>query len=270
MPLHTRRVLLQIAPSSGPAVELEGLRIRFRVKRHVGKLDGAQLDVWGLALDTYGQIARSDTVTRLVAGYVGSTGELLQGTTVAGSLRRVVQDGEVVTTWQVQEAAYRFAGVILSASWQGSVTATELLDYVADAVGLSRVQQALPRVPTYARGYVLSGSARDALRALAADCGCSPSVQSARLVLVPLDGSPARVRGLVLAPDSGLLGWPEQSDKGRVRVRSLLQPGLLPGDAYRVGGSTLTGDYVAEEVEHAGDSGWAEEYETVVTGRPRK
>jgi hypothetical protein len=45
-----------------------------------------------------------------------------------------------------------------------------------------------------------------------------------------------------------------------------MQPGILPGDTYRLGGDTLAGDYVAEQVEHAGDL-WGAEWYSYVTGR---
>jgi hypothetical protein len=265
-----RLASLQIQPSTGSGVEIDGLRVRFRVTRLPGKQDSAALDVWGLSLDRYQQIGQVDTVTRLVAGYEDTgTGELLQGTTVRGSVRREALDGEVVTSWQVQEAGQRLLTVQLAASWSGSVTSEELLDYVARQLGVARVQQALPRVVTYARGYTLPTSPRAALEAIAGDCGCRWTLAGGRLLLVPLNGSPARVRSVVLAPDSGLVGWPQQEDRGRVLCTALLQPGLLPGDSYRIEGRQLAGDYVVEEVSHAGDV-WGDDWYTTVKGRPRR
>jgi hypothetical protein len=255
---------IQIGPE-----ELDGLAVRFNVRRVPGKLDGAQLDVWGLSQDAYGQIGRSGVQTRLIAGYADAgTGLLVEGTTIRDSLRRVVQDGEVVTSWQVQESASGLARVRLSASWPSSVTAEELIRYVAGQLQVAVAPVVLPRSPTYARGYVLSGSAREALSTLASDCGCRWSIQAGRLVLTPQNGQAARVRAVVLGVGSGLIGYPESSDGGRVKVMSLLHPGIMPGDAIRVEGPTLPGDYVVEQLEHRGDL-WGQDWYTALTLRVR-
>lgn len=260
---------LQIQPPSGVGVEIDGLRVRFRVHRIPGKQDSATLDVWGLDLDTYQQIGDYRTITRLVAGYEdGPLGEVCQGQTVRDSVRREVADGEVVTTWQVQESATYFQDVRLAAAWSGAVTSDELLDYVARQIGATRAYQAAPRTVTYARGYVLPPDWRASLTSIARDVGAKWSIANGRLLLVPLDGSAVRVRALVLAPDSGLIGWPQQSDGGNVIARSLLQPGLLPGDSVRVEGDTLPGDYVVQELEHSGDS-WGDDWSTTIKARGR-
>ena len=261
---------LQIQPPSGSGVEIDGLRVRFRVHRIPGKQDAATVDVWGLGIDTYQQIGDYRTVTRIVAGYEdGPLGDVCQGQTVRDSVRRQITDGEVVTTWQVQESATYFQDVRLSAAWSGSVTSDELLSYVARQVGATPAYQAAPRTVTYARGYALPSDWRAALTSLARDAGASWSIANGRLVLVPLDGSAARVRAVVLAPDSGLLGWPQQSDGGNVLARSLLQPGLLPGDAVRIDGDTLPGDYVVQELQHDGAS-WGDDWSTTIKAKARR
>ena len=260
---------LQIQPPSGAGVEIDGLRIRFRVRRIPGKQDSATLDVWGLGLDTYQQIGNYQTITRLVAGYDdGPLGEVCQGQTVRDSVRRQSTDGEVVTTWQVQESATYFQDVRLAAAWSGSVTSDELLAYVARQIGATPAYQAAPRTVTYSRGYALPPDWRAALTSIARDAGARWSIANGRLVLVPLDGSAVRVRAIVLGPDSGLIGWPQQSDGGNIVVRSLLQPGLLPGDAVRIEGDTLPGDYVVQELEHSGDS-WGDDWSTTIKARGR-
>jgi hypothetical protein len=267
MPKKLQRYwLLQIVPAAGQAVEVEGLRVRLRVRRNGRSLDTAALDVWGIDPTTYGQITSPTTQTRLIAGYQDIHGELLRGTVVPLSLRRVVEAGEVITSWQIQEAATALRLTRLASAWPGPVRASEVLRYVASALGLSPPREQLPRDPSYARGYTATGGARDVLDTLAGDCGCRWSVQSGRLVLLPLAG-PARVRASLYEPPE-LIGYPEQVDDGRVRACLLLEAGLLPGDSYRLGGDTLAGDYVAEIVEHTGDTHDVPWY-TYVTGRPR-
>jgi hypothetical protein len=266
MPTYFGRVArLQIQVPGQLGQEIDGLRVRLRSRRSGKGFDGAQIDVWGLSTDSYGQLGRGDTITRLVAGYQDGPGEVMQGQVVPLSLRRVVSEGEVVTSWQVQEATTALASVTLATSWPGAVKASEVLSYIAGALGLSLPAQALPVDLVYARGFTAYGRARQVLTTLATDCGCTWSVQAGRLVLLPLSGA-LRTRAFIFAPASGLIGYPEQVDGGRVRSTTLMQPGILPGDTYRLGGDTLAGDYVAEQVEHAGDL-WGPEWYTYVTGR---
>ena len=257
--------MLRVARVSIGALELDGLRVRFRVRRSGKGFDGASIDVWGIDADTAGNLARRDTVVEVVAGLDSLTGILVRGTVVPESLTRDIYGG--VTSWQISEQGRGLRDVFLSASWRGSVRASEVLDYIAGQVLAGRVQTTLPRDPTYARGYVLAGRVRPALDTLAADCGCRWSVQAGRLCLLALSG-PTRPRIIEWAPDSGLLGVPQQVDDGRVRARVLLAPSALPGDAYRLGGDYMAGDYIVEQVDHDGDT-HGEAWETTVVGRRR-
>lgn len=245
-------------------VELEGLAVKFNVRRVPGKLDSAQIDVLGLSRDSFGLLGTPGTVSRLIAGYLDAVGTIVEGTTVPESLRRPVQDGEVITSWQVRESGSRLASVRLSASWPGSVSAETVIAYVALQLGVAVAPVTLPKSPTYARGYVVTGTAGDVLTALANDCGCRWSIHIGRLVLTPISAGSGRVRVVRLDAKAGLVGWPETSDGGRVRATALLQPGIMPGDRVQIGGRTLPGDYVVEQVEHRGDSWDRDWYSTLL------
>lgn len=245
--------------------EIEGLRLAFTVRRNGDGFDGATLTVWGLNADAFGALGRTGVRSGLVAGYETRAGTIILGTTVPGSLSRSVLAGEQVTTWQVQEGGDVLAGRRLALSWGGQVRASEVLAQIARDLGLSWQAVELPRDPTYARGWTSYGAPRASLDVLAADCGCRWGVRAGRLTLIPISGA-ARTRTPVLSPTSGLVGYPEAADRGRVVAVSLLDPGLLPGDRYRVEGDAYPGDYIAETVEHRGDTFDVPWY-TTLTGR---
>jgi hypothetical protein len=90
MPTYFGRIArLQIQVPGQLGQEIDGLRVRLRSRRSGKGFDGAQIDVWGLNTDSYGQLGRGDTITRLVAGYADGPGEVMQGQVVPLSLRRV-------------------------------------------------------------------------------------------------------------------------------------------------------------------------------------
>lgn len=246
-------------------LEIEGLRVAFSVRRNGDGFDGATISAWGLSADQFGALGRPGVRSGLVAGYESRAGTIILGTTVPGSLARTVQAGEAVTTWQVQEGGDVLAGRRLSLSWGGQVRASEVLAQIARDLGLLWQAADLPRDPTYARGWTAYGAPRAALDVLAADCGCRWGIRAGRLTLIPISGA-VRERTPVLSPTSGLVGYPEAADRGRVVAVALLDPGLLPGDRYRVEGDTYPGDYIAETVEHRGDTFDIPWY-TTITGR---
>ena len=140
-------------------VELEGLAVKFNVRRVPGKLDSAQIDVLGLSRDSFGLLGTPGTVSRLIAGYLDAVGTIVEGTTVPESLRRPVQDGEVITSWQVRESGSRLASVGLSASWPGSVSAETVIAYVALQLGVAVAPVAGAGAPPKDGSFFSLGSA---------------------------------------------------------------------------------------------------------------
>lgn len=266
--LFDRVVRVQIAPPSGQARELEGLRMAFKVTRtSTSRADAAEVSIWGLTSSTAGELEDRRTVVRVIAGYRNSgVGQIIAGTVVPGSLRRPSQGAETITTVQVAESSVDLANVVLSDAWGASVTTREIVARVADRLGVSFGQTDLADNVTYARGYVVSGDARTVLSELAQDARSRWTIQNGRLVLIPLSGS-VRSRVAILSASTGLVGTPEAADKQQIRIVALLQPSILPGDRIRLQSDRYAGDYVVRGVEHAGDSGYASQYYSTLTCR---
>jgi hypothetical protein len=70
----------------------------------------------------------------------------------------------------------------------------------------------------------------------------------------------------LLTPDTGLL-QSRRTDDGAQFV-ALLMPGLRQGDRVRVERQGFSGDWLVREVEHRGDSGYADDYYTTIEARP--
>jgi len=248
--------------------QIEGLTLSFRVVREAkDRADQASISVRGLSRETLGRLEDRETVVRLDAGYRGRVGQLVAGTIVPDSLSR--GGPNEVTSFQVADAGYSLRNVVLSASWSGSVRMSTVARYIGDAIGAPLLDTDLPADPEAVRGYTLTGRAADALSDLARSFRCRYQVTNGRLVFVPTDERvPLRQRSLLLSPDTGLVGSPRAVDGGLVEVTALLQPQLLPGDTYRVGGTVeKAGDYRVTKVEHGGGIEGDPDFYSVIKGR---
>jgi hypothetical protein len=83
------------------------------------------------------------------------------------------------------------------------------------------------------RPRVFYGSTRDELRDLCEEYQCTWSIQNGRLTIIPLN---AAIGGEValLAPQTGIVGVPEQSSDGGVNVRVLLNPVIRIGQIVQL------------------------------------
>jgi hypothetical protein len=128
--------------------------------------------------------------------------------------------------------------------------------------------------------------------------GLEWSIQNQTLQVIAKRGTTKR-QAIVLAADSGLIGYPERMregarEKARVkdertgkranlvsaaqqrdgwRVKSLLLPQINPGDLVKLESRSTEGFYRAESVKHTGDSeggDWQTELELVDRNAPPK
>lgn len=249
---------------------LEGLTVDFTVSmKSRSASDSASITVLGLSDKSYQELQRRPTISRLIAGYEGRSGQLARGTTVPDTLAYTVQGGTTRCSWKIADQGYQLTESWLAESFEGSVRASALLQYVGDYIGAPLLPSDLPQDPLYVRNYTMSGGVRTVLDEIADDCLCRWSIQAGRLTLTPLVG-PLRQRVVLISPDTGLVNDVQTLDGTRIRVQALLQPQLRPGDAFAVESRFASGEYIAEEVTHAGSSGEAVPFYTTIKARARR
>lgn len=263
MALFGRRAVIQVEDR-----RLEDLRVTFDVLRNLRNVpSSAELKVYNLAESTRRALAarteaREQIRVLLLCGYRDETPHQV----FAGTLRRLStrrEGGDVVTSISSGDGTPKSLRV--SGSFAGGVDLAAVLGNVArqavagglKAGNVAQVQRRLTGRTVGAGGLVLSGSLDVALSTILDQVGIEWSVQDGALQLLER-GTAVQTRAVVLSPDTGLVDSPELLERGRVRARSLIAPGLAPGLLVRLESLLITGFYRVESARYSGDTEGAE------------
>lgn len=266
--LWRRAWAIEVGPSGRTGTRYEGLTLSFGAS--YSHSEPAQCDV---ALvnpprEVVGALYDRETVCRVLAGYVDEGAvEVFLGTPIPGSVRDRRADEEPAVSWQLSASRSHAARATVSRTWRDVVRASEVIDYLRRALGLSAESIELPRDPVYHRGHVVLGPALPALAEAVATCGAVYSIEGGRLRIYPRGGSAPR-RADEWSAASGLLDAAGPDGDGAVRASALLRPALRPGDVVAIRSPAWSGQVLVQSVTHDGatDGGtWA----TSIVGVPR-
>lgn len=256
--------------------EVDGLRIRFRVKKTL-KPDpnSADIRIHNLGDATRATLQEAAVPVVLMAGYESDTQVIFSGTSRAVDHRREGQDW--VTHIQCGDGEQAFRG-FSQFSFGAGTKATVVLERIAKDLGID-VGDALAKLKRgdfregFLQGYTATGRAVRELDRVAKALGLEWSIQDGQLQLLEPDAA-TQAEALVLSADSGLIGSPDHkmaenaSVAPLLRAECLLNGGVLPGRLVKLETATRTGFYRVENVEHQGDT-HGSEWTTAWEGRPR-
>jgi len=288
-PLYNRRVELAVGTYGDTGRVWSDLRTTFTV-RHVRRSapNAARVEVYNLSADSRAWLEQPDRVCWLRAGYTGDDETASVPLVLTGDVmfaEHVRSGPDIVTRLHVREGERALRNAWVSTSTAGVRTRRDLLARVTDHLAAAgpfapTVQDALDAAvgdewSGPVGSTVIDAGANDALDAAMPD-GWTWTIVDGVLRIVPptgeLDGT-----AYVLSPDTGLLESPRhrvRTTRGRVRAdgieaRCLLLGELRPGRVVRVESRDITGDFVATEVEHSGDT-HADRWETSLLLEPRQ
>jgi hypothetical protein len=276
--LRNRDVLLnaggiQIASRTAEGGAKPTLRFTFRIERSLQKdPNTAAISIWNLSKQSRAALQSLDLNTILEAGYFGARAQIFAGKLEFGSS---VRDGaNWVTSFQSSDGGERVRKSRSSFSLKGSTDLGGVLRRLANDMGLglgnvaAKASEGSLRgaVTEYINGVVLSGKTYDQLENVAKQMGYGLSIQDGQIQLL----SPTETLSsdaVLLNRSTGLLGSPENGEKGVVSLRCLLQPGLVPGRRIRVESDEVTGFYRVDRAVFVGDT-WGQDWYTDVEGKP--
>jgi len=193
------------------------------------------------------------------AGYTGVGRSLI----FSGFLRTARTDPDGVdmrTVVQGEDSGQAYWATRVSASFPEGTSHETVARYCAARAGvgegnLPAVFASGGPVRVYPRGTTLSGSALDELRGVLRGMGVSVSIQDGVVFCTPANRRDiAPTTWVVLSDSTGMIGSPSRTPEGRVRVRSLLRPGLFPGGGVDVRSSVLSGQFSIVSVDYTGDT----------------
>lgn len=274
-----------------PSIELEyanTLRITFEVEKDLTKeTNKSKVSLFNLAKEQQEKLEAPDLPVEIWAGYKdnGGPARIFVGTVITANTKANEKDVETELTLSDGQVAIRDTAI--SMSFAPGTPGQLILQRIASAMGLPLILGEGVQLGTFENGYSCVGTPRQALDGICYHSGCSWSIQNESLQVI-LNGGIFANRGLVFAPDSGLIGSPERIVKSNPKpdkdtpkrkrkkkaqkerpekqagwkIKTLLAPTITPGDAVKVESRDIEGWFRVESVKHQGDShggGWTSE-----------
>jgi hypothetical protein len=251
--------------------ELEGYDIDFDVERTLEpEPNKARIKVYNLEENIRTRAQVADARVALKVGYERTSGQIFLGDIRYVSSALVGPDWVTTIEAGDGEKAYRESTVALT--WApgkkiGQVVKEilETFDGVASGDFEKTFQKAVKE--QFPRGGALSGQSVRVLDELVRGYGYRVSIQDGQFQFVDATGQNQRT-AVKLTPDTGLIGEPELGEKDkktgkrRGKVRTLIQPSILPGSVIQVAGSSsVKGQFVVQKVTHSG-SNWQDAFYT--------
>ncbi|KCB24755.1 phage protein [Bordetella hinzii] len=234
----------------------------------------------------------------LYAGYAEEQGSLLMaaGSVVFAYTKYELPD--VVTELTVRDGHVELRDTAVSIGLGPGAQASAIIRDIARQMGLPLVMADDVPDRRWHQGFSFYGAARTALHKVTQGTGLEWSIQNQQLQVVQRRGTTRR-QVVVLAADTGLIGYPERTreaarEKARVRdqktgddvnlvsaqqqrdgwrVTSLLLPTINPGDLVKLESRTVEAFLRVDALRHTGDSeggDWMTELELVDRGAPAK
>lgn len=237
------------------------LRVVFEINRNLSKRpDPAQITIYNLAEQTRSGFNGGEQV-RLVAGYSDAAGLIYSGTLTQITPNRDGADYAVSLTCRDGDAAVR---ATIRQSYVSGAPLSVVVGNLVSAMGLTLGAGAAEQLAGKStRGPIAHvGYANDKLEEALVPYGLRYTLNDGTVQIIEEDGATAE-EAVLLSPDTGLIGLPEpMTDKSppkgqkakRLRLTSLLQPGLMPGRRVALQGVPYAGVYRVDRLIHKGDS----------------
>lgn len=239
------------------------LRIVFKVKKSLEKdPNTASIKITNLSEGSRSKLSRKGMSVILQAGYEGSLGTIFTGD--SRTIDHVRDSADWLTHIQCGdgEHAYRYARV--NESFAANTDIASAIRKVAGSLGLNtgNLEDMLSQgtaVTSFKHGFTAFGPASQVLDTLLKAAGFQWSIHQGALQVRKPD-EPVQSQVFKLTPDTGLLGSPDHTapDKKKkpaiLKVRSLLNPQLIPGYVVAVESDGVEGEFIMRQVEHSGDS----------------
>lgn len=288
----------------GVLVEGPALRVAFRVRKSITKTtdpNQAEVKIYNLAQATRQKLDEAATEKRadgsligmsLAAGYAGADGattsipQIFRGEVRLISSRR--EGTEWVTTVQAVTGAGMGGNIISSSLAPGSTKAqrlTAVLDDLKRNNPLVDFSQAFDRVKrgdfkgaadSLKGGASLFGKSLDYTKKLAQDFGLEVWVDDDAVYITGADEVPKGSLAVLISPETGMLEAPNRIFDQKnpkawiVRVKTLLNGGLVLGRQVQVNSESLSGMFRVRALNHEGDTHgqeWSTEIEASLLAR---
>ena len=287
-PLFDREIILDLGTRRIASRDSETgerkpiLRVQFQIERTLQpEPNTADISIFNLAPESRAAIQDKGISTEVQAGYFGIISLIFKGDLDYGSTVRTGPDW--VTTFQATEGGKQYRRARVNLSFDAGTRIGDVIKTAAGQLGLglgnvaAQIAKGIPRGTAlqYVKGLVLSGQASREFTKIVKRAGFEWCIQDGQIQFT----RPGQVldpnEAIVLNQATGMIGSPEQGEKGLIRVRSLLQPDLQPGKRVQIqagprdasGVSEIDGFFRVEKTVFSGDT-WGGDWYSDIEARP--
>jgi len=241
--------------------KIVGLRVSFEIEKSLSREPNtAKIGIYNLSQDTRDRIAfQVDAPVQLRAGYGDELEDLFLGD--ATNITSEYSAPDWITTVESGDGVNAIRRGRISRSFAPGTKIKEILKAAAECAG-AKIGNALKKADAgdvagtlqeFSGGRVLSGQCFPKLNELAGSLGYGVSIQNGELQLLALDETTTD-QVVVLDAETGLIGSPHRSEKGRWQAVSLLHPGLAPGRRVKIRATEIEGIFRVEQTKYTGDT----------------
>ncbi|CAB3863497.1 hypothetical protein LMG26858_02346 [Achromobacter anxifer] len=278
---------------------VQPMRITFDIAKDAAEEPNEHvIRVYNLAETTRRALEEPGLMCVLYAGYAEEGGPLLMAAGSVVFAYTKFEQPDVVTELIVKDGYAEVRDTAVSIGLGPGAQASSIIRDIARQMGLPLIMAEDVPDRRWQQGFSFYGAARTALHKVTQGTGLEWSIQNQQLQVVARKGTTRR-QAVVLAADTGLLGYPERTreaarEKAKVkdkttgddvnivsarqqrdgwRVTSLLLPTLNPGDLVKLESRTVEAFLRIEALRSTGDSAggdWQTELELVDRYAPRK
>lgn len=255
IPLFRRKWRVQI-----DQLVVEELRVEFKIVKDIKKdPNTCHVKVYNLSRETRAKLDVGDTdVLILEAGYQ----DIIE-TVFIGDVHRTEsykEDTEWVTEFHLGDGIKAARSKNISKSinnGDAQQALRELLNALGKGTGnLDQAISTLTATGTLKVGapkYVFSGNVAAQIDKVSKDLGLSFSMQDGKPNFVQ-QGTLIDHDVVLLTPDTGLIGSPELTKKGQLKVTAVIQQKLIPGKAVMIKSQQVDGVFQIQKAEFEGDT----------------
>ncbi|MGN3708912.1 phage protein [Achromobacter xylosoxidans] len=256
------------------------MRVTFEVSKDAQEEpNDHKIRIYNLAAETRRALEEPGLRCVLYAGYAEEGGPLLMASGSVVYAYTWYELPDVVTELAAKDGYTEVRDTVVSIGLGPGAQASAIIRDVARQMGLPLVMADDVPDRRWQQGFSFYGAARTALHKVTQGTGLEWSIQNQQLQVVRRRGTTRR-KAVVLAADTGLIGYPERTreaarEKARVRdsqtnddvrlvsarqqldgwrVTSLLLPTINPGDQVKLESRTVQAFQRVEAVRHYGDS----------------
>lgn len=264
--LFARRCTLDIGREENSvqlqsAFRVTGLRIAFKIRKSdKPEPNSSQIRVWNLSEQHRTAVELKGTRCVLSAGYPDSEAQIFSGNVHFAQSQK--EGNDWLTTLELGDGQLKFKTARVG---QYFPAGTKLLDVVLH-VGqqlvsdLGNLRERVSQLSEeFSEGITIHGSAAETLTRLLRPHGISWSIQDGRIeALAPSEYLPGT--GPLISVDTGMVGSPGYGHAKKtggpryLKVKSLLQPAMRPGQAFELRSREINGSFRCHLVEHEGDT----------------